>query len=129
EDRREQLGLRTITPEAVASELFRFLSLRAEISGVKKEPIHEAVVAIPVGMSSAKRASLRKAARAAGIDVRQFVSEPTAALIPHYEEICHCRYIAVFDWGGGTLDISIVELQSGCIIERYKAGSPEAGDH
>src|SRR5262245_25427025 len=96
EDRREQLGTKTITPEYLATELFRSLSIRAErIAG---ESIREAVVAIPVGMSSAKRASLRKAARAAGIEVQSFVSEPTAALVSHADTLRHCRYVAVFDW-------------------------------
>ena len=127
EDRREQLGERTITPEYVATELFRSLSARAErIAG---EPIGEAVVAIPVGMTSEKRASLRKAARAAGIDVQSFVSEPTAALVSHADSLRHCKYVAVFDWGGGTLDISILELQRDCIIERYNIGWDKAGDH
>lgn len=113
--------------EDIASELFKALSLRAEeVTGMS---IHEAVVAIPIGMSARRRAALRRAARSAGVEVRSFISEPTAAYIAHSGELRHCRYAVVFDWGGGTLDISVLEIRDGCVTERYTTGSLKAGDY
>ena len=114
-------------PEDIAAELFTALSekARADVG----EPIREAVVAIPVGMSPAKRATLRRAARAASVEIISFISEPTAAFIAHASDLSHCRYAVVFDWGGGTLDISVLESRDGCVIERHIDGSPKAGDH
>lgn len=127
DDFRQVSGTKTMTAENVAAELFKVLSAKAEkLAG---EPISEAVVAIPVGMTSEKRAALRRAARAAGIEVRSFVSEPTAAFVAHAENLRHCKYVVVFDWGGGTLDISILEAQGDSIIERYTCGWEIAGDY
>lgn len=114
-------------PEDIAAELFAALSEKAQAD--TGEPIRKAVVAIPIGMSPAKRATLRRAARATGVEILSFISEPTAAFIAHAKELRHCRYAVVFDWGGGTLDISVLESRNGCVIERQTEGSPKAGDH
>lgn len=113
--------------ESITAELFRVLSEKTvEAAG---EPIRQAVVAIPVGMTPLKRAVLRRAARRAGIEVTNFISEPTAAFIAHAKDLRHCRYAVVFDWGGGTLDISVLESRGGCIVERHTDGSHKAGDY
>jgi molecular chaperone DnaK len=120
-------GGRAWNAELIAAELFRALSLRAEqITG---EPITQAVVAIPVGMNSEKRAVLRNAAGRAGIEILSLISEPTAAFASLRDELRHCRYVAVFDWGGGTLDIAILETSGGQIAEQSVSGWPRAGDH
>ncbi len=113
-------------PEDIAARLFTSLSGKAQ-SDVGA-PIRKAVVAIPVGMSPAKRATLRRAARTAGIEIISFISEPTAAFIAHSAQLRHCRYVVVFDWGGGTLDVSVIEALGGCIVERHTEGSSRAGD-
>lgn len=117
---------RSWTPKRVAGELFRYLS---QCTGrVSTQPINQAVVAIPIGMNAAKRAVLRQAARTAGIEILSFVSEPTAACIANLDVIKHCRYVAVFDWGGGTLDISILELRDNCLTELSPEPWNTAGD-
>lgn len=118
---------RTWNAEDIASKLFEALSARTE--RVVGELIRHAVVAIPVGMSSKQRAAIRRAARTAGIEVTNFISEPTAAFIAHAKELRPNRYVAVFDWGGGTLDISVLENRDGCILERHTDGSDKAGDY
>lgn len=120
-------GRRAWNAELIAAELFRELSRRAE--QVTGEPLTQAVVAIPVGMNSKKRAVLRRAARLAGIEVLSLISEPTAAFASFRDELRHCRYVAVFDWGGGTLDIAILETRGGQITERSVSGWHKAGDH
>ena len=118
---------KTWDAESVARELFRALS--AKTNEVAGEPIRRAVISIPVGMTPEKRAVLRGAARGAGIEVASFISEPTAAFIAHAKALRHCRYAVVFDWGGGTLDVSVLESRGGCISERHTDGSHKAGDY
>lgn len=118
---------RVWTPEMVAAEIL--LGLKEQV--VKKrggDNIIEAVIAIPVGFSPQKRVALRKAAILAGIKIKSFVSEPTAALFCHYEQVGHHSKIAVFDWGGGTLDIAIVENRHGKIKELATGGLSLGGD-
>lgn len=104
------------TPEMVAAEVFLGLKNRVSRKGVTDE-LKSAVVAIPVGFSAKKRAALRNAARMAGIQIKSFVSEPTAALFRHYEEVGFHSKIGVFDWGGGTLDVAVIENRKGRIRE------------
>lgn len=117
---------RTWTPVEVAAELFRGLQKNVhERTGVV---INDAVVAIPVGLNAAKRTLLRNAAAMAGIEITSFVSEPTAAFFANYKDIRNDNTVAVFDWGGGTLDVSILKHHDGKILELATGGRPEAGD-
>jgi molecular chaperone DnaK len=120
------VGRTTWNAEKVAGELFRFLSRSVEM--ISGSPIREAVVAIPIGLGLKKRKAIRKAAELAGIKVLDFVSEPTAAFMGNARDLGHCKYVTVFDWGGGTLDISVLEVAGDCITERYTDGWPVAGD-
>lgn len=124
---RWQTASRLWDAQAIAAELFNALSERArQVAGA---PIEEAVIAIPIGFPIEKRAIIRQAAAAAGIRIAAFISEPTAAFIAHLDDLRHCRYVAVFDWGGGTLDISILELRGNSLLERYTDGWDCAGDY
>lgn len=119
---------RTWTPEMVAAQVFRALKDRVE-TRIGEDVLKEAVVAVPVGFTAGKRAALREAARLAGIEIKSFVSEPTAALFCHYGEVGQYTRIGVFDWGGGTLDVSVIENRNGRVKELATAGLNVAGDH
>lgn len=125
-DERWPTEARIWTPEDVASVILKQLSDRAEKLGV--EPISRAVIAIPVDYPAEARRVLRRAASKAGIEVITFVTESTAALVRHFTSLQHCRYVAVFDWGGGTLDISVLEIRDGRVQELATEGMDIAGD-
>ena len=115
------------TTTDIASEVFKHLK-----SNVKKRidvDIKEALVSIPIGFSAIKREKLRQAARKAGILIKSFVSEPTAAFFANYEELKGSSVVAVFDWGGGTLDVSVIKHSNGKIFELATQGVNVAGDH
>lgn len=115
------------TPEMVAAEVF--LGLKSQVqkqSGVAE--LNEAVVSIPVGFAPEKRVALRKAAQMAGIEIKSFVSEPTAAFFCHYDEVKFHTRLGVFDWGGGTLDVSIIENRNGRVKELATGGIRLGGD-
>lgn len=115
------------TPERVAAEILGALKQRVQDrNGVEMK---EAVIAVPVGFSARQRASLREAARLAGIRVKSFVSESTAAIFKNYDILKGFSKIGVFDWGGGTLDVSVVENRQGRLYELAVDGMPVAGDH
>lgn len=94
---------RTWTPEEVTTEILKGLKKTVERRTHGSSEIKDAVISIPIGFSPAKRHVLRSAAEKAGIQVKSFISEPTAAVYHKYRELKRWSKIAVFDWGGGTL--------------------------
>lgn len=110
----------------IATEVFRCLKNNVmDRTGMLME---DATVAIPVGFSSGKRARLRQAAKNAGINIRSFISEPTAAFFANYNELKSSSLVAVFDWGGGTLDVSVLQHMNGMVTELSATGRNIAGD-
>jgi len=114
------------TTENIASEIFKSLKTRIERDG--NNQINEAVIAVPVGFSSMKKSHLRNAAKEAGITVKMFISEPTAAFYSNYDQLKGCNTVAVFDWGGGTLDVVILEIKNDSVSELASNNLPFAGD-
>lgn len=114
------------TPIDIACEIFK--ALKDEVKKTSKGELKEATVAIPVGFSPKKRRSLREAAEKAGINIVSFISEPTAAFFANYNELKTASNVAVFDWGGGTLDVSVLQNNNGRIIELATGGQSIAGD-
>lgn len=111
----------------IASQVFQHLKSNVhEQLGIDME---EATVAIPVGFSASKRAKLREATKKAGIRIRSFISEPTAAFFANYNELKSSSVVAVFDWGGGTLDVSILKHINGKVYELAAIGRDIAGDY
>lgn len=122
----QKIGNQLWTARDVAREIF--VGLR-EIATDKHSSLDEAVVAIPVGFSPIKRKELREAALEAGLKIKSFVSEPTAALFRNIDKVEHWQKVAVFDWGGGTLDISLLQLDRGEYVTEIAAlGIPLGGD-
>lgn len=114
------------TPVDIAAELFK--ALKANVKERTGTDVDKATVAIPIGFSPIKRNKLRKAAEMADIEIVSFISEPTAAFFANYNELRSSSIVAVFDWGGGTLDVSILQNENGKISELATAGSNIAGD-
>lgn len=113
-------------PEDIACDLFE--ALKDTVKNRTGEDLTEAVVAIPVGFSAKKREVLRTAAVMAGIEITSFVSEPTAAFFSNYDALKSANITVVFDWGGGTLDVSVLKNENGKIFELSKTGRNIAGD-
>lgn len=127
EGKSERVGPANWTPERVVTEILKGLKSRvsARHHGVSLE---DPVIAIPVGFSPAKRKALRAAAFEAGLRIRGFVSEPTAAVFRSIEDLRQHQYVAVFDWGGGTLDISVVSMRGNIMREIATVPKPLGGD-
>ena len=119
----------------VASEVFRFLLTQARET--HKLKVQNGVVTIPVDFDGNARRELRKAADQAGFYVTTFIHEPFAALVAHCcgdgrdsLQRLEGKNILVFDWGGGTLDITIAALRAGHLTQLAKADLyNRAGDY
>lgn len=106
-----------------------FLSyVKSRVETMAKRSMTEAVIAIPVDFKPEQRHNLRKAAEKAGIRVKSFVSEPTAAYVNCREDLAGASNVAVFDWGGGTLDISLISVEKQEVSELAVAGQRLGGD-
>jgi len=81
------------------------------------ESVTEAVITVPAYFNDAQRQATKDAGRIAGLDVKRIINEPTAAALAYGLESKHDKKIAVFDLGGGTFDISILEITSDGVFE------------
>lgn len=128
EDKSWEIAGKTWTQVDIAAELFKALkdNVRDRTSGAME--LNKAVVAVPAGFSSAKKKNVRKAAKKAGISISMFVSEPTSAYCSKYDKMKKYKNVAVFDWGGGTLDVVVLRIQDGTINELAKTGMTYAGN-
>jgi molecular chaperone DnaK len=122
----------------VASEIFSFLKEDITIRYKDFPELREAVITVPLYFNGRQRRAIRKAAERAGIVVKSLIHEPFAAVVGYlladpnqYEFLKQKREnILVFDWGGGTLDVTLVKLDSGCLYEVSNSGAAErSGDY
>lgn len=128
EDKEWEIAGEKWTPIDIAAELFKALKKNAEEKTVGVMKMDTAVVAVPVGFSSKKKNSLRRAAKKAGIKISMFISEPTAAYCSRLDEMKKYKNVAVFDWGGGTLDVVVLRIEDNMINELASVGMNLAGN-
>ena len=103
-----KIGEKEYTPQELSAEILKKVKLNAE--SVLGEPIKKAVITVPAYFDDAQRQATRDAARFAGLEVARIINEPTAAAIAYGLDEKKEGYIAVYDLGGGTFDISILKL-------------------
>lgn len=87
--------------------------LKSRIESVLDKPISKAVITVPAYFNDSQRQATRDAGKLAGLDVLRIVNEPTAAALAYGLDKKDAQTIAVFDLGGGTFDISILQIQDG----------------
>ena len=127
---------RTLRPAEVVAEIFQHLRRDARSRGLTGREFDRAVVTIPIHLPGQGREELREAANAAGIRVDQFVHEPFAALYGHLRpqadfdrQLAALRdqVVLVFDWGGGTLDLTLCRFERGTIVQIQNLGNDLIG--
>ncbi|KYF59531.1 molecular chaperone DnaK [Sorangium cellulosum] len=91
------------------------------------EPVTEAVITVPAYFDDAQRQATKDAGRIAGLDVRRIINEPTAAALAYGLDKVKAETIAVYDLGGGTFDISILEIASGVFSVKATGGDTHLG--
>ncbi|WP_338473746.1 molecular chaperone HscC [Pseudomonas sp. WP18] len=118
--RETRLGARVYRAEELSAMLLR--SLKADAERALGEPVHEAVISVPAYFSDAQRKATRIAGELAGLKIEKLINEPTAAALAYGLEQRDEATFLVFDLGGGTFDVSILELFEGVMEVRASAG-------
>ncbi len=115
------LGNRQFRPEELSSLVLR--ALKADAEAFLGQPIEEAVITVPAYFSDAQRKATRAAGQLAGLRVERLLNEPTAAAMAYglHQQDAETRFL-VFDLGGGTFDVSILEMFDGVMEVRASAG-------
>src|SRR5712691_7992007 len=111
------LGEREFTPPEISAFILRELKRRAEAffaaEGEIDPEVDRAVITVPAYFNDAQRTATRDAGRIAGLEVLRIINEPTAASLAYGLDERHTGVIAVYDFGGGTFDISILRVEDG----------------
>jgi molecular chaperone DnaK len=111
------LGDKEFTPPEISAFVLRELKHRAEAffaeQGEFDNEVNRAVITVPAYFNDAQRTATRDAGRIAGLEVLRIINEPTAASLAYGLDQRHAGLIAVYDFGGGTFDISILRVEDG----------------
>ena len=122
------LGDRHLTPQEVSGRVLAACrDLAATELKMAPEELTRAVITVPAYFDDAQRQATRRAARLAGLEVLRMVSEPTAAALAYGLEKSGSSRVAVYDLGGGTFDLSILELQDGVFRVLATSGDTHLG--
>jgi molecular chaperone HscA len=118
-------GGRVVNPVEVSAEVLRALRTRAEERlGIK---VHQAVITVPAYFDDAQRQATKEAGRLAGLEVLRLLNEPTAAALAYGLDKRSEGMFAVYDLGGGTFDISVLQLQRGVFEVKAVGGDSALG--
>jgi molecular chaperone DnaK len=102
---------REYSPPEISAMLLQYLKSTAE--DFLNEPVTEAIVTVPAYFDDSQRQATKDAGRIAGLEVRRIINEPTAAALAYGLDKKDRERVAIFDLGGGTFDISILEINKG----------------
>lgn len=119
------LGEKDYRPEEVSSMILA--KLKADAEKKLGETITEAVITVPAYFDDAQRAATKAAGQVAGLDVKRIINEPTAAALAYGFNKKKDQQIVVFDFGGGTFDVSVLEVGDDVIEVKSTDGDSHMG--
>ncbi|MDA1337891.1 MAG: Hsp70 family protein, partial [bacterium] len=102
---------KTYTPQEIGAKILA--KLKADAESFLGEPVTEAVITVPAYFDDSQRQATKEAGTIAGLNVQRIINEPTAAALAYGLDKKTQEKIAVYDLGGGTFDVSILELGDG----------------